>query len=136
MNILSQSYNISQSLLPRAKKGRSTRNKFFHFAFGYHGSKLLGIGQNCPDKTNTQAVKMARRFRMEAKYPFLHAETDLISRLWNKYYIDSNLKIVVVRLNKHGKLRNSKPCNKCMQIIEALGINEVHWSIDNGFDKK
>jgi hypothetical protein len=135
MNIITESHKLSLYLLPKAKKNRTSKNKFFHFAFGYHGSRLLGIGQNIPDKTNTQAVKLTRRFNLDNKYPFLHAETDLISRLWHKYYIDSDLSVVIVRLNKNGKLRNSKPCEKCMKILQALDINKIFWSTEDGFKK-
>lgn len=135
MSIIDQSLNISLTLLPKAKSSRSTKNKFFHFAFGYHRSRLLAIGQNNPEKTHTQAFKLAKRFKTDTQYPYLHAETDLISRLWGKVYIDSNLKMVIVRLNKHGQLRDSKPCSKCSAIISALGIEKVYWSTENGFEK-
>lgn len=135
MNIIKQSIDVSLSLLPKAKNFRNGKNKFFHFAFGYHKSKLLGIGQNNPEKTHTQALKFAKRFHTNTEYPYLHAETDLISRLWGKYYIDSSLSIVIIRLNKHGYLRNSKPCDKCQKILDALGIEKLYWSTNNGFNE-
>jgi|688.fasta_scaffold08351_14 hypothetical protein len=138
MNILDQSVELAYSLLPKAKNNRNTKNKFFHFAFGYRKNKLIGIGQNNPEKTHTQAILLAKRFNTEDDeiYPYLHAETDLVSRLWGKYYIDSHLKIVVVRLNKRGQLRNSKPCEKCDLVLNALDINKIWWSTDNGFEQK
>ena len=135
MNIIDQSLDIALSLLPKAKEERNTKNKFFHFAFGYRKNKLLAIGQNNPEKTHTQAVMLARRFNTELEHPFLHAETDLISRLWGKYYIDNSLRMVIIRLNKRGELRCSKPCERCDQIIKSLGINKVWWSDVNGFCK-
>lgn len=133
MNIIDQSLDIALSLLPKAKEERNTKNKFFHFAFGYKKNKLLAIGQNNPEKTHTQALMLARRFHTDLEHPYLHAETDLISRLWGKYYIDSSLKMVIIRLNKRGELRCSKPCERCEQIIKSLGINKVWWSDKNGF---
>ena len=135
MNIVDQSFSIALSLLPKAKEVRDSKNKFFHFAFGYHKNKLLAIGQNNPEKTHTQALFLAKRFNTDLKYPYLHAETDLISRLWGKHYIDGNMKMVIVRLNKRGELRNSKPCSRCSKIIKALGIKEIYWSTDDGFNK-
>ena len=135
MSIIDQSFDIALSLLPKAKQARNTKNKFFHFAFGFRKNKLLAIGQNNPEKTHTQAFMLSKRFNVELDHPYLHAETDLISRLWGKYYIDSNLKMVIIRLNKHGQLRCSKPCEHCEAIINALGIHKVWWSIDNGFNK-
>lgn len=136
MNIIEQSLDIALSLLPKAKHARSTRNKFFHFAFGFHKSKLLAIGQNNPEKTHPQALFLAKRFNTETEHPYLHAETDLISRLWGKHYIDSSLKMVIIRLNKRGELRCSKPCDKCHQIINSLGIHKVWWSENDGFYKQ
>lgn len=135
MNIVDQSFSIALSLLPKAKEVRDSKNKFFHFAFGYRKNKLLAIGQNNPEKTHTQALFLAKRFNTDLKYPYLHAETDLISRLWGKHYIDGNMKMVIVRLNKRGELRNSKPCSRCSKIIKALGIKEIYWSTDDGFNK-
>jgi deoxycytidylate deaminase len=134
MNIIDQSMDIAISLLPKAKRNRNTRNKFFHFAFGYKKNKLIAIGQNNPEKTHTQALLLAKRFNINSEYPYLHAETDLISKLWGKYYIDDSLRMVIIRLNKRGRLRNSKPCERCDAIIRALGINKVCWSTDYGFD--
>lgn len=133
MNPTKQAIEISRCLLPKAKNNRNTRNKFFHFAFGFKKNKLLAIGQNNPEKTHTQALILAKRFNIDIKYPYLHAETDLISRLWGKHYIDANIKMVIVRLNKNGELRNSKPCSRCSKIIKALGIKDIYWSTENGF---
>lgn len=135
MHIIDQSMSIALSLLPKAKRNRQTKNKFFHFAFGYEKSNLLAIGQNNPEKTHTQALKLAKRFNLDTMYPYLHAETDLISRLWGKHYIDHSLKIVIIRLNKRGELRNSKPCSKCSQILNALGVKKIYWSNDNEFNQ-
>lgn len=134
MNIIDQSVDIALTLLPKAKQNRNTKNKFFHFAFGYRKNKLLAIGQNNPEKTHTQAFILAKRFKIDYEHPYLHAETDLISKLWGKYYIDESLKMVIVRLNKRGHLRNSKPCSKCEIILNALGIHKIWWSTDYGFN--
>lgn len=137
MSIIDQAMDISLSLLPKAKTSRNGRNKFFHFAFGFKKNRLLAIGQNNPEKTHTQAFIIAKKFNdhVGLEYPYLHAETDLISRLWGKYYIDSSLKIILIRLNKRGELRCSKPCERCDQILKALDVKKIWWSTDYGFDK-
>jgi len=135
MNIIDQSLDIALSLLPKAKNARNSKNKFFHFAFGFKKNKLLAIGQNNPEKTHPQAFILAKRFNTDTEHPYLHAETDLISRLWGKHYIDNTLRMVVIRLNKHGYLRCSKPCDQCTQILEALDITKIWWSDNDGFKK-
>ena len=111
------------------------KNKFFHFAFGFRKNKLLAIGQNNPEKTHPDAILLSKRFNTSIEHPYLHAETDLVSRLWGRYYIDNNLKMVIIRLNKHGKLRCSKPCPRCHQILNSLGVSKIWWSINDGFNK-
>ena len=135
MNIIDQSLEVAQSILPEACGQRKKNKVFFHFAFGYKKNKILAIGQNNPEKTSAKALRLSKRFNTDIKYPYLHAETDLISRLWGKYYIDNNLKIVVIRLNRNGELRNSKPCRRCDKILQALGVTKVWWSVNDGFNK-
>ena len=132
MNIIDQSLEVAQSILPEAC-GQRKRNSMFHFAFGYNKSKLLAIGQNNPEKTNAKAWRLSQKFNTDIIYPYLHAETDLVSKLWGRHYIDNRLKIVVIRLNKNGKLRQSKPCKRCNKILKALDVNKVWWSTENGF---
>lgn len=133
MSIIQQSLDIALTLLPKAKNSRNSRNKFFHFAFGFKKSRLLAIGQNNPEKTHPQALMLAKRFNTDTEHPYLHAETDLISRLWGKHYIDNSLKMVVIRLNKRGQLRCSKPCEQCSHILQALDITKIWWSDNDGF---
>ena len=47
----------------------------------------------------------------------VHAEVDLISRLWGRFYINNKLKVVVIRLNRFGKMQNSKPCSRSSNIF-------------------
>lgn len=111
----------------------------YHFSFGFAGNKIIGIGQNEPFRPDSKALRIAKRFgNMHFQsFPFLHAETDLIARLWGKHYIDKKLTLVNVRLNKKGKLMKSKPCNNCQQILDALGITKIYWTNQqNSFDTK
>ena len=133
MSILSESVDIARSILPEAVDKRKSKNKIFHFAFGFKKSKLIAIGQNNPDKTHTKALKLSQKFNTNIKYPYLHAETDLVSRLWGKCRIDNRLRVVVLSLNHNGELRNSKPCQRCRKILTALDVTKLWWSNENGF---
>ena len=131
--IVDKSVQLSLSLFPQAySKKRGYRT--FHFAFGCKKNELLAIGQNDPDKPSGKALKFARMFntRQTMAYPYLHAEIDVVSRLWGKVHIDNNIKIVVVRLNKTGQLQNSKPCKSCKTVLDALGVEDVWWSTNEG----
>ena len=130
---IDKSVEIALSLFPEAysqKRGYRT----FHFAFGWKKNELLAIGQNYPHKPSGKALRFARMFktRETMAYPYLHAEIDLVSRLWGKVHIDNNIKIVVIRLNKTGQLQNSKPCNSCSIVLDALNVEDVWWSTKEG----
>lgn len=127
MKIIEDAFCISNTLLPKVIKSRE-RNKFFHFAFIYQNNKLISIGQNNPEKTHPKAKKISERFRVELEYNYLHAEMDAISKIWHRYYIDNNMSLIVIRLNRHGKIKNSKPCRYCDKIISCLSFRDVWWS--------
>ena len=128
-----KSVEIALSLFTQAysqKRGYRT----FHFAFGWRKNELLAIGQNYPNKPSGKALRFARMFKTHKimSYPYLHAEIDLISRLWGKIHIDNNVRIVVIRLNRTGQLQNSKPCKSCRTVLDALSVEDVWWSTKEG----
>ena len=133
--IFDTSLEIATDLLPQAKSCRESKNKFFHFAFGFHRNKLIAIGQNNPEKITAKSYHMRQRFNVCSQYPYVHAEVDMLSKMWGKYHIDNRLRVVVIRLNKKGELRDSKPCSKCSSILDALNVTKVWWSINDGFSE-
>jgi len=130
MKIIDQSIALSQSMFPKVYAERENKYRTFHFAFAWRRNELLGIGQNDPEHPNHKALRFAKRFQInkQLKYPYLHAEVDLIGKLWSKVYIDNRLKIVVLRLNRQSKLVNSKPCKSCSTVFDALNLKRVWWS--------
>jgi deoxycytidylate deaminase len=86
---------------------------------------------------SARVLKFAKRFNTKPKYLFTHAEIDAISRLWGHTYINHRIKFVIIRLNRFLELGDSKPCDDCQQILDALGITEVYWSnSDKSFRNK
>jgi deoxycytidylate deaminase len=53
---------------------------------------------------------------------FIHAEQDAILNAREKCD-----ELIVVRVSKSGKLRCSKPCNKCVEFLRAHGIEKVYY---------
>jgi len=133
MKILGKSIEIAYMLFPSVYEERK-RYRTFHFAFLWQRSKLLAIGQNVTDVPNAKALKFARHFNVPhfKNFAYLHAEVDAISKLWGRVYVDSSIKLVVLRINKHGQLQMSKPCKSCQTILDALGIDKVWFSNENG----
>jgi len=132
-SIVDKSAQLALSLFPQAySKKRGYRT--FHFSFGWKKNELLAIGQNDPYKPSGKALRFARMFktRRTMTYPYLHAEIDMISRLWGKIHIDNNIKVVVLRLNSRKQFQNSKPCKSCSTVLNALNVEDVWWSTNEG----
>ena len=131
--IIDRSLELSRSLFPTAYCEKK-KYRTYHFSFAWRSNRLLSIGQNDPDKTNAKAMWFAKRFnnKKQLAYPYLHAEVDMLSKLWGRYYIDSKMKVVVLRINSKGELKNSKPCSSCSNIFDALGVSRVWHSTNQG----
>lgn len=43
----------------------------------------------------------------------------------------SGYSILVVRINKHGKMLNAKPCEFCMGFLNHVGISKIYYSDEN-----
>jgi len=107
--------------------------KRYHFAIAFDVNKPIAIAKNNPIKVNAKAYRMGQKFNIKTyiDYPFSHAESHLISKLLDTYNsIRSDWSLVVLRINRQGKILLSKPCNNCQKIIDAVGFKKVYWSID------
>lgn len=108
--------------------------KRYHFAIAFDGNTPICIAQNNPIKVNAKALYMGKKFNINTykEYPYNHAESYLVSKLLYKYNtIDPNWSIVVLRINRPGKLMLSKPCDNCQKILDALDFKKIYWSIDH-----
>ena len=131
--ILEKSLKIAHQLFPASYNtalAESWTKKHFHYSFIFNRNRLLAIGQNSPHKMNNKVMKFANRWGIDhwREFPFKHAELDAIAKLWGKYHVDGSLKLVVLRLNKYGELRNSRPCRHCQTVLTALAIDKVWYS--------
>lgn len=128
MKILKKALKLSyNSFSPNAFQRR------YHFAIAFDGNKPIEISQNNPIKICHKAYKIGQRFNISTyqEYPYVHAESHLVSKLLDCYNaIDTDLSIVVLRINRPGKILLSKPCENCQKILDAVGLKKVYWSID------
>ena len=103
----------------------------FHVACAFDNNKLIECAYNNPVTVNAKAFKMGERFNIPTykEYPFPHAESHLVSKLLDRYNsIDTNWKIVVLRINREGRILLSKPCKNCQKILDALELHNVFYS--------
>jgi hypothetical protein len=42
------------------------------------------------------------------------------------------LEILVIRVDKDGLLKNSRPCNHCVESLKMFGIRNIYYSNDHG----
>ena len=107
----------------------------YHYAAAFDGNKMICLTQNNPIKTNAKAHRIGEQFNIPKymEYPYVHAESHLISKLLDRYNtIDPNWSICVMRINRRGLILGSKPCQNCDKLLKAVGLNTVYWSNDDG----
>jgi hypothetical protein len=96
---------------------------------------MIEFAQNNPIKMSTKAFRIGKRFNIPKylEYPYVHSESHLISKLLDRYNsIDPNWSICVLRINRQGLILGSKPCVNCSKLLNAVGLNEVYYSNDDG----
>jgi len=107
----------------------------YHYCAAFDGTKMIGFAQNNPVKMSTKAFRIGKRFNIPKylEYPYVHSESHLISKLLDSYNtIDPNWAICVLRINRQGLILGSKPCVNCSKLLNAVGLNEIYHSDDNG----
>lgn len=107
----------------------NTHRPNYHYAFAIKKNKILAVGKNKPDWQDIKALYLARSFGIEKweNYPYLHAESDLITRL-DEEYKNNKTQILSIRINRHGRFKLAKPCVNCQKMLDGIGITKVVWS--------
>lgn len=59
----------------------------------------------------------------------IHAEIDALCKVYNK--LSKGMDILIIRLG-NTKLKNSRPCNSCIDKLIQRGIRRVYYSDKNG----
>jgi hypothetical protein len=107
----------------------------YHYSGCYDGTKLIAFTQNNPVKTHAGAYRIGTDFNLPKykEFPYYHSESRLISQLLDRYNtIDSNWSLVVMRINRRGIILGSKPCENCNKLLNAVGLNNIFYSNDDG----
>ena len=107
----------------------------YHYAAAFDGNKMICFTQNNPIKTHARAYRIGEQFNLPKykEYPFIHAESHLISKLLDMYNtINANWTVCVLRINRQGLILGSKPCVNCDKLLNAVGLSNIYYSLDNG----
>lgn len=131
MKILDKSIKLAYELFPNLYSNR-TRPQSWHFTFLYKRSHLISIGTN-DYGLDGRVYYLANKYDIihRKRWPSRHSEFSAISKCWGRYYLDSSIKLVNIRLNIKGELLNSKPCLSCEELLRSIGIYKVWYSKDN-----
>ena len=127
--ILNRCVEFARALKPDVKYGKS-----HHVSFAIYKSKIICIGQNDYTKLHPhhkygKYENYAKEYASEYK-PCIHSEVSLAIRLGEDNWRD--YEIVNVRVGNDGKVRSSKPCLNCENlIIKALKPKRLFYSDDN-----
>lgn len=108
----------------------------YHYSAAFDGNRMICFAQNNPIKTHAAAYRIGEDFNLPKykEFPFFHSESRLIDKLLGKYNtIDSSWKVVVMRINRCGLILGSKPCENCNKLLNAVGLNQIYYSTDEGF---
>ena len=105
---------------------------FFHYAFAIRKNHIIEMGKNDPIMMNAKAFHLAQKFNIAhwKKYPFLHAEADLMLKLDEKYY-NRKTTLLSMKINRHGQFRLAKPCYKCEIALVKSNLTNVVWSLND-----
>ena len=107
--------SIAKAMCPTNRDHRSA-----HVAFLIKKSKIQIIGWN---------KKRGHPCCQKHPYPenvTIHAELDVILKAHTEDY--TRMTLAVVRIDRNGKIRNSKPCPGCQSVINQVGIKDLWYS--------
>jgi len=104
------------------------RSKMYPYRLGcvvFKGKRILSWGFN-QIRTSNAIPDRFKKF-IEA----LHAEQHAIMRVPNKELLNG-ASLLVIRINRNGKLTNARPCKNCMKTINYFKISNIYYSNENG----
>lgn len=119
VKIINRTVDIAKALCPLNLEHRCS-----HIAFLIKNSKIVHIGTNSC-KSHPQTLKYAYK---NHQLVGLHAELNVCMKSGKEDLRD--YKMVVLRVDRTGKLNNSKPCCGCQSVIKQFNIQEV-WHSDH-----
>lgn len=119
--IICRTVDIAKALCPLNLEHRCS-----HIAFLIKSGKIVHIGTNSC-RTHPKTLKFAYQ---DHQLVGLHAELAVCIKSDKEDLRDFSM--VVLRVNRNGKLANSRPCSGCQEVIKQFNVGEVWHSDTNG----
>jgi deoxycytidylate deaminase len=95
-----------------------------HGAVVVKGGRVVGTGYN-KNKNNPHFVS-PEHIKTNCS---VHAERSAIK---DAGYDVKNAVIYIARVNRHGEDRDSRPCSRCLKLIQELGIKRIVHTTQSG----
>lgn len=119
--IIKRTVDIAMALCPLNLEHRCS-----HIAFLIKSSKIVHIGTNSC-RTHPETLKYDYK---NHQLVGIHAELAVCMKSGKENLKD--YKMVVLRVDRTGKLANSKPCCGCQSVIKQFNLEEVWYSNSDG----
>ena len=103
-----------------------------HFSGIFKNGKLRYLGNNhLRNSYNNECVCFSTHAEMDVLHKVLK---DHCTRSFKEFIDLKKYSIVVVRIGRDGHIKNSRPCNQCLEIMCKYHIKKVIYSTDNSFE--
>ena len=112
----------------------SDYNKIHIGCVAVHQGNIIGIACNTNKTHPTQ--KYYNRFREESDIlmPKLHAEINCINQIKHLNINFSKVKLYIYRIRNDRPYGMSRPCPSCMAAIRDIGIRDIYYTSNDGYD--
>lgn len=118
--LMRRSVELAYTLCPINRQLRTS-----HISFLVKSGKIIHIGWN---KNRTHPINLNHPYH--SGRVGLHAELDVCLKSGKDDL--SDYEMIVIRVDRNGKVCNSKPCNGCQSVIKQFGIRETWFSNNDG----
>lgn len=119
--LIKRTVDIAMAMCPLNLEHRCS-----HMAFLIKSGKIVHIGTNSC-KSHPETLKYDYE---NHQLVGIHAELSVCMKSGKENLRD--YKMIVLRVDRNGKLANSKPCCGCQSVIKQFDIGEVWYSDKNG----
>lgn len=111
------------------KKIASGSNIYYkHAAALIDSNRIYSAGVN--QYVKSIQIKLKNSGEIQTHFRTIHAEISVFSKISKK--TAKGLDILVIRINKNFALKNSRPCNHCIDKLRKIGIRKIFYSNKDG----
>lgn len=124
--------------LTKALREPNAETRCQHFSFIFHKNKLITIGKNSKksNPTNIKNPKINQEGK-RIKNKYTCSELHAFIKFKNMTNIPfGKVNLVVTRIDRNGKIRGSKPCTSCQNLLNFLNLKEIYYTVDSDKDSQ